>query len=220
MEVFNLKVLNLYAGIGGNRKLWPDHYQITSVEYHDGICKEYSKLYPDDELINGDALEYLLNNYKKYDFIWASPPCPTHSRARFWGHKDTNPIMPDMTLYQIIIFLKTHYDGKWCVENVVPYYEPLIEPTTKLDRHLFWTNFNITKFEYTPKDKKEFNYKLVEDFAKEYEIYLSPSSKGSRGFDSNKVYRNCVNPLVGKHLIDCAFDKGITLLDYIPGRLI
>lgn len=27
-----MKILNLYAGIGGNRKLWPDDHEITAVE--------------------------------------------------------------------------------------------------------------------------------------------------------------------------------------------
>jgi len=28
-----MKILNLYAGIGGNRKLWGDQHQVTAVEY-------------------------------------------------------------------------------------------------------------------------------------------------------------------------------------------
>ena len=27
-----MKILNLYAGIGGNRKLWGDEHEITAVE--------------------------------------------------------------------------------------------------------------------------------------------------------------------------------------------
>ena len=45
-----------------------------------------------------------------------------------------------MKLYQEIIFLDNWFDGKYVVENVIPYYEPLI-PAKKRGRHLYWTNF-------------------------------------------------------------------------------
>ena len=47
-----------------------------------------------------------------------------------------------MMLYQEIIFLQHYFEGKYCVENVIPYYEPLI-PARKRGRHLYWTNFNL-----------------------------------------------------------------------------
>ena len=34
------------------------------------------------------------------------------------------------------------FNGKYCVENVIPFYKPLI-PAKKRHRHLFWTNFNL-----------------------------------------------------------------------------
>jgi len=48
-----------------------------------------------------------------------------------------------MSLYQEIIFLQNFYKGKFCVENVVSYYEPLIKPV-KIGRHFLWSNFNLT----------------------------------------------------------------------------
>ena len=47
-----------------------------------------------------------------------------------------------MKLYEEIIFLQNHFDGKYVVENVIPYYKPLIDAKEK-DRHLYWTNFNL-----------------------------------------------------------------------------
>lgn len=48
-----------------------------------------------------------------------------------------------MMLYQEIIFLQHYFKkGKWVVENVIPYYEPLI-PAQKRGRHLYWANFNL-----------------------------------------------------------------------------
>jgi len=73
------KVLNLYAGIGGNRKLWED-VDVTAVEWDEDIAEVYQENFPNDNVVVDDAHEYLKNNYRDFDFIWSSPPCPTHSR--------------------------------------------------------------------------------------------------------------------------------------------
>jgi site-specific DNA-cytosine methylase len=74
-----MKILNLYAGIGGNRKLWGDEHEVTAVENNEKIAKIYKDLFPKDQVIIADAHEYLLEHHKEFDFIWSSPPCPTHS---------------------------------------------------------------------------------------------------------------------------------------------
>lgn len=43
-----MKILNLYAGIGGNRKLWSDEHEITAVEYKQDIADVYKQLFPND----------------------------------------------------------------------------------------------------------------------------------------------------------------------------
>jgi len=144
-----IKILNLYAGIGGNRKLWPDdEIEVTAVENITEIAKEYKRNFPNDIVVVGDAKEYLLKNFKEFDFIWASPPCPTHSRMRtLWkgsgklNNKTSGESykLPDMDLYSIIIFLKHFYEGVWVVENVISYYNPLIIPCV-IDNHYFWSN--------------------------------------------------------------------------------
>ena len=78
-----MKVLNLYAGIGGNRKLWGDEHEITAVEYDAKIAKIYQDFFPNDTVIVGDAHQYLLEHYSEFDFIWGSPPCPTHSGCNY-----------------------------------------------------------------------------------------------------------------------------------------
>lgn len=140
-----IKVLNLYACLGGNRLLWED-CQVTAVELDPELARLYQERFPNDKVIIADAHQYLLEYYQKFDFIWSSPPCPSHSRARFWGFgaNGKKPIYPDMTLYQEIIFLQTHFKGKWVVENVIPYYKPLIKAEER-GRHLFWCNFKIPK---------------------------------------------------------------------------
>ena len=37
---FFMKILNLYAGIGGNRLLWGNDHDITAIEYNLEIAKE------------------------------------------------------------------------------------------------------------------------------------------------------------------------------------
>ncbi len=135
-----MKVLNLYACLGGNRLLW-DNCEVTAVELDEELARLYQERFPNDTVIVADAHQYLLDHYSKFDFIWSSPPCPSHSRARFWNTK-AHRIYPDLKLYEEILFLDTHFLGKYVVENVIPYYTPLI-PAKKRGRHLYWTNFNL-----------------------------------------------------------------------------
>lgn len=76
-----MKILILYAGIGGNRKLWGNEHEITAVEIDPDIAKIYKDFFPDVNVIVADAHEFLLKHFKEYDFIWSSPPCPSHSRV-------------------------------------------------------------------------------------------------------------------------------------------
>ena len=142
-----MKILNLYACLGGNRYKWnevKDDIEVTAVELDPEAARLYQERFPNDKVIVADAHQYLLDHYKEFDFIWSSPPCPTHSRVRFTQKNQDFyiPKYPDMKLYQEIIFLQNHFEGKYVVENVVPYYEPLI-PAKKRGRHLYWTNFNL-----------------------------------------------------------------------------
>ena len=149
-----VRVLNLYAGIGGNRKLW-EGVDVTAVEYREDIAAVYKDHFPNDNVVVGDAHQYLLDHYEEFDFIWSSPPCQTHSRARMWGFKNNRKVekkYPDMKLYQEILFLKHYFTGKWVVENVNPFYEPLIPPTKEMGRHLFWSNFRISNTEIKEAD--------------------------------------------------------------------
>lgn len=144
-----IKVLNLYACLGGNRYKWDEvaNIEVTAVEWDPELARLYKERFPNDRVIVGDAHQYLLENFKEFDFIWSSPPCPSHSRPRFWNSSNyettTLPIYPDLKLYEEIIFLMHYYrSGKFVVENVIPYYDPLIQ-AYKRGRHLYWTNFNL-----------------------------------------------------------------------------
>jgi DNA (cytosine-5)-methyltransferase 1 len=142
-----MKILNLYACLGGNRYKWNDvknDIEVTAIELDPYLAELYQERFPNDNVIIADAHQYLLDHYQEFDFIWSSPPCPTHSRARYWGFgaNGKKPIYPDMKLYQEIIFLQHHCKSKYVVENVIPYYDPMFSPK-KRGRHLYWTNFNL-----------------------------------------------------------------------------
>lgn len=206
-----MKILNLYAGIGGNRKLWNGH-EVTAVEYREDIAAVYRHYFPDDTLVVGDAHQYLLDHYREFDFIWASPPCQTHSRARMWGFRNSDKVeqkYPDMKLYQEILFLKHYYDGLWVVENVKPFYEPLILPSIQLGRHLFWSNFNISKIAVKEAD---INRGTMDEWRKLHGFDLSGFKLNSR---KDQIYRNCVYPETGLHILNCAIgiktEKQLTL---------
>lgn len=193
-----MKILNLYAGIGGNRKLWGNEHEITAVEYNTKIADCYKKLYPNDNVIIADAHEYLRQHFREYDFIWASPPCPTHSVLQMTRYYDENLKYPDMRLYQEIIWLQTFYKGKWVIENVKPYYTPLIPPTFSIDRHYFWSS----DFILTPQFKN--NYTDVRDdvnkMAELYDIDLNVLK--SCNVECRLVLRNMVVPEIGKYIFD------------------
>lgn len=203
-----IKVLNLYAGIGGNRKLWKN-VEVTAIENNKEIAKIYKDFFHNDQIIVTNAHQYLLNHYKEFDFIWSSPPCPTHSRTNIFLNPQGIIRYPDMSLYQEILFLKQWFKGNWVVENVIPYYKPLINPTVLLNRHYFWSNFNIIK----KKIHRGFNYCNARGSTripdKDHLIKLQKY----HGFNISKykiknkllLLRNCVHSELGLHIFNCAF---------------
>lgn len=206
-----MRILNLYAGIGGNRKLWGDEHEVMAVELNPEIAAVYQDLFPNDTVIVGDAHEYLLEHYAEYDFIWSSPPCPTHSKARFalGVHGKGYPaVYPDMRLYQEIILLKHHFKGKWCVENVMAYYKPLIEPQL-IGRHWYWSNFPIEKVKVAPsgisqqnrKYRKEVGQTLAFNTA-QHEVRLGIDLSAYKITNKRLLLRNCVEPEVGLHILN------------------
>jgi len=196
-----MKILNLYAGIRGNRKEWGGNLDITSVEYDPNIAEAYKARYPNDKVVIGDAKQYLLDHYREFDFIWASPPCQSHTRIITSVYLNENyiPKYPDMTLWQIISFLQLHgKNTKWVVENVKPYYDALIEPSVEIDRHYYWSNFNISRIDIS----KQYIIKDVKiDTLTDFDISQYNIS------NKRQVIRNQVNHEAGKHILDCAMNN-------------
>jgi len=130
-------------------------------------------------------------------------------------NENTDPVYPDMKLYEEILLLQGYFDGKWIVENVQSWYDPLITPQ-KIGRHFYWANFEIpepkqketgpeigqemigTVSEKTMKQKvKEFG--LSE---KEFEYIPNPSD-----YPKNKIIRNMVHPDDGEQILKAAFEQ-------------
>ena len=92
--------------------------------------------------------------------------------------------------------MQYHFKGKWVVENVKPYYKPLIEPTAQVGRHYIWSNVNI------PSNSK---LKLIK--IRKAQI---PQLQEALGFDlsnfklknKRQVLRNCVEPEVGRYILE------------------
>jgi len=217
-NVEDWKILNLYAGIGGNRRFWPDKADITHVEYNEKIAEALRKFHPKDKVIVDDAHEYLLEHFQEFDFIWSSPPCPTHSKLRKAGVGKNNqgnvdPVYPDMDLYQQILLLKGYFNGKWIVENVKSWYDPLIKPQ-EVGRHYYWANFDV------PKDTNNIteigsdmvnnpNKETLVNQAKKYgltedQFELIPSMSD---YPKDKIIRNMVHPKTGENILKAAVEQ-------------
>ena len=224
------KILNLYACLGGNRAKWDEvakeagvALEVTAIELDPELARMYKERFPNDIVIVTDAHEYLIKNYKIFNAVWSSPPCPSHSRPRFWNSSNydttTEAIYPDMKLYEEIIFLDNYFKGKYVVENVIPFYEPLV-PAKKRGRHLYWTNFNL------PGDLGERKYRISgnkdnpnQDELKKlcdfHKIDLS-SYKGEQS--KIKIARNLVDYEAGKTIFATAL--GIIIRQNIKQTLL
>lgn len=198
-----MKILNLYCGIGGNRKGWnlTENDIVVAVEIDPFIASIYQNNFPNDIVIIGDAHKYLLEHFREFDFIWSSPPCPTHSRVRkklaFKKRADgtvfeqNKPCFPDMTLYEEIILLDNYFKGFYCVENVKPYYEPLIEPQ-QIGRHCFWSNLKLEKIKVEPRG----SFDNIEQLANKMGFDCS----NWHNVNKLRVLRNCVEIKISQYI--------------------
>jgi DNA (cytosine-5)-methyltransferase 1 len=212
-----MKILNLYACLGGNRYKWDEvtDVDVTAVELDEELARLYQERFPNDKVIVADAHQYLLDHYQEYDFIWSSPPCPTHSRMRKTntgeGERKSKATYSDMKLYEEILLLEHFYKGKYCVENVIPYYEPLI-PAKKRGRHLYWTNFNLPNVLSIRKKEDFITSSNVKELSLFHDYDLNKLSmfkkftytSHSGGIRIDKIGRNLVDYEAGKTILETA----------------
>jgi len=206
-----IKILNLYSGLGGNRKLWSGDIEVTAIENVPEIAKIYQDFFPNDKVIVCDAHQYLLEHYKEFDFIWSSPPCPTHSLLRkgLSMNAGAKAVYPNMKLYEEVLFLQGYFKGKWVVENVISWYNPLIRPY-EIGRHYYWANFPIAK-----RKVDEAKFSITGGINSETDKMQIKRMENELGFDLSKyddvkrlkrlLLRNCVEPKTGLHVFNMAF---------------
>jgi DNA (cytosine-5)-methyltransferase 1 len=205
-----VKILNLYACLGGNRYKWnevKEDIEVTAIEWDEELAKLYQERFPNDKVIVADAHQYLLDHYKEFDFIWSSPPCPTHSVARAYNSKYETKY-PDLKLYEEIIMLNNvsngktpRFKGKFVVENVIPYYQPLIV-AKKRGRHLYWTNFNLPNILSQRKNPELGHANNEVDAFSEFHDYNFRKYKGKQ--PTNKIARNLVDYEAGRTIFETA----------------
>lgn len=207
-----MKILNLFAGIGGNRTLWGNKHEITAVENNQQIALIYNKRFPKDKVVIGDAYDYFINNFEKYDVMWASPPCRTHSWYNYgligyaYKGKRRKVNLPDLRLYSLILFCKHQFRGKWVVENVRAYYKPLIKPICIRGRHCYWSNIPLLSNnkregcfgDFGTYEKKE----KVLEIAKDRDIELDLLESYLDQYMVNQTLRDMILPKEGKYILD------------------
>lgn len=196
------KVLNLYAGIGGNRRFWKD-ISVTAVEINEPIAKIYKDFFPNDKIVFQEAHDFLIKHYKEFDFIWSSPPCQTHSKTMYWNHIKKR--YPDMRLYEEIIFLKHFCYVPWVIENVKSYYTPLIKPSFVSKRHFFWSNFPIKiNYDDSLKIRNDGGCGLkIKQRERKLEIKNYHGFKG----DKRPLFNNMIEPEIGLDILNCAIAR-------------
>ena len=204
-----IKILNLFAGIGGNRTLWGDEHEITAVEHDQKIAMIYFRRFPKDKVIVEDAYKYLENHYQEFEFIWASPPCRTHTRMMAFPNMRKR--LPDLRLYGLILFLDRFFKGYYVIENVISYYKPLINPVAIVDRHYIWANFSIQnkKFKKPRGNIKDLSKETLSEYLQvDLDLLTVAKLKNTRNHDPVRmVLRNCVVPEAGKYILESIYHK-------------
>jgi DNA (cytosine-5)-methyltransferase 1 len=197
-----MKILNLYAGLGGNSNWWDDTvHEIINVELEPKIAAVLRERKPNQLVIEADAHEYLLQHHHEFDFIWSSPPCQRHSKMNKATRHNTIRYV-DGKLFEEILFLKHWCKSLWVVENVVPYYEVLMNPK-RVGRHLFWSNFQINDFDI--KTPPNFINLATTQAKKVMMDWLDIHYEKNIYYGNNhcpvQILRNCVHPSVGVSIL-------------------
>lgn len=197
-----IRVLNAYAGIGGNRHLWPAHWAVTAVEWDPKVAAEYSRRYPADTVIVGDAHAAVMETAGDYDAVWSSPPCPTHSRLALVNvSRHGIPLAPDPRLWLEVEHLSSSKIA-YVVENVHTYYVPPVAPDLVSARHYYWASdvpLMLTPLASSGQLRPD---TTMAQFAR---LFGLPPLRHGAVSDARKAMRNAVDPIEGLEVASAAF---------------
>lgn len=200
-----MRVLNAYAGIGGNRHLWPAEWDVTAVELDERVAAEYARRYPSDTVLVEDAHAFVLEHAHEFDAVWTSPPCPTHSRlAKVNASRYGKKLEPDPRLMAEVAHLSS-IDVAYVVENVHTYYRPAILPDLVTDRHYYWMSrppLMLAPIERTIIGTWEGYSTSADDLADAYGL---PRLERSSVPNRVRAMRNAVVPVEGLQVAMSAF---------------
>lgn len=197
-----LRVMNGYAGIGGNRHLWPAEWQVTAVEWDARIAAEYARRFPQDTVIVGDAHAFVMDHAAEFDACWVSPPCPTHSTlAPSVAARLGRELKPDPRLWEEIAFLQS-LGGRYVVENVHTYYTPPIPPDVVTERHYYWVSAQPDHL-LTPQPTRVISPRSTADLIAD--TYGLPRLPKGAVKDPRGTMRNAVQPVEGLEIAMAAF---------------
>lgn len=211
-----LRVLNAYAGIGGNRHLWPTEWHVTAVEIDPRVAAEYARRYPNDTVLVEDAHAHVMKRAHEYDARWTSPPCPTHSRlaVNVAKRKGVEPA-PDPRLWAEIEHLRS-LGGRYVVENVHTYYVPPIAPDVVTERHYYWTStppLALTPAVVLPISGRRVGL-TADAIAQSYGLPHLPAGSVA---DRRKAMRNAVIPHEGYQIAMAAFIPELVSTNHTNG---
>jgi DNA (cytosine-5)-methyltransferase 1 len=107
--------------------------------------------------------------------------------------------------------LQTFFKGKYIIENVKSYYEPLIKPQIS-GRHYFWSNFKIPMLQFEKQigrmngKKADLGGKIQAELRTNNHKKLGFDLTKYTGIDKQKVLNNCVAPEIGLAIFESALD--------------
>lgn len=191
------KILNLYSGIGGTIHKLNDYSNITNVDNNKIVLEINKRLHPGSTNILCDAKEYLIKNYRNFDIILASPPCQPNTRLNYTLNSQNIVRLPDLSIYEIVLFLEQFHKGLYMVENVISYFEPLIKPQI-LDRHFVWSNVKFKNIDMPNKfNLSSSNIKYLEN-----SLGINLGKTKGLGKRKDQILRNCIHPGLGVQIIE------------------
>ena len=193
-----MRILDLFAGVGGTSKgihraaaEQNVKLEYVAIDYDPSVLYAHQKFCPEDFTILRNAWNY---DFSGYDFIWASPPCQSHSVLNYTLRRYD----PDMRLYELIKKLRN--SGKdFIVENVHPYYQPPIPWNFEVNRHVFWSNLPIPSFRVVEK-RKAFGELGVTDLLDYHGVDKSVLSHVRGAQRRRQLLRNMVNPEISRRI--------------------